>query len=176
MAGLCSVTSSRKILKSYRRKRNDDRPFARSAKAILPIRGFKGNRILYGDSLDAVNEVTEEDEDDDDTEEEDDNMIEPVYSEPQFVMSEDSQLSSSDTSSGYLSHELTPPLSHEMCHNNHRNNNNITTTTTTTHSLSSPESGYLSSDEDCLVFQQGEKTSVESVLWLDLSQSHDKVG
>ena len=169
MAGLCSVTSSKKILKSYRRKRNDDRPFARSAKAILPIRGFKGNRILYGDSLDAVNEVTEEDEDD--TEEEDDNMVEPVYSEPHFVLSEDSQLSSSDTSSGYLSHERTPPLSHETCHNN-----NNTNTTTTTQSLSSPESGYLSSDEDCLVFQQGEKTSVESVLWLDLSQSHDKEG
>ena len=157
MAGLCSVTSSKKILKSYRRKRNDDRPFARSAKAILPIRGFKGNRILYGDSLDAVNEVTEEDEDEDDDCDDDDNTIEPVYSEPQFVLSEDSQLSSSDTSSGYLSNERTPPLSHGTCHNNYHNNN--ITTTTTTHSLSSPESGYLSSDEDCLIFQQGEKTS-----------------
>ena len=33
---------------------------------ILPIRGFKGNRILYGDSLDAVGEATEEDTDNED--------------------------------------------------------------------------------------------------------------
>ena len=84
MASLCSVTSSKKILKSYRRRRYDDRPFAKSNKAILPIRGFKGNRILYGDSLDAVNEVTEEEEEDYD--EDDDKFIEPLYSEPQFEL------------------------------------------------------------------------------------------
>ena len=84
MAGLCSVTSSKKILKSYRRRRYDDRPFAKSNKAILPIRGFKGNRILYGDSLDAVNEVIEEEEEEDD---DDDKFIEPLYSEPQFELS-----------------------------------------------------------------------------------------
>ena len=137
MASLCSVTSSRKLLASYRRRRSDDRPFARSQKVILPIRGFKGNRILYGDSLDAVGEVTEEDTDDDD---------EPVYSEPQFDRGADeSQVSSSDISSGYLSHEVT-----SQHHNNNNNNSKAV------HSLSSPESGYLSSDEDCLVFQQGE--------------------
>ena len=137
MASLCSVTSSRKLLASYRRRRRDDRPFARSQKVILPIRGFKGNRILYGDSLDAVGEVTEEDTDDDD------DLTEPVYSEPQFDRGADeSQVSSSDISSGYLSQELS---------SQHHNNNNKAV-----QSLSSPESGYLSSDEDCLVFQQGE--------------------
>ena len=90
MTGLCSVTSSRKILKSYRRKRNDDRPFTKSKKDILPIRGFKGNRILYGDSLDAVNELTEEEHDEDDDDDED--IIEPVYSEPQFEPSDDTQV------------------------------------------------------------------------------------
>lgn len=142
MASLCSVTSSRKLLASYRRRRNDDRPFARSQKVILPIRGFKGNRILYGDSLDAVGEVTEEDTDDDD------DLIEPVYSEPQFDPADESQVSSSDISSGYLSHEA-PSQQH---HRNNNNNNN----SKAAHSLSSPESGYLSSDEDCLVFTQGE--------------------
>ena len=142
MASLCSVTSSRKLLANYRRRRNDDRPFARSQKVILPIRGFKGNRILYGDSLDAVGEVTEEDTDDDD----DDDDNEPVYSEPQFDPADESQVSSSDISSGYLSHEVT-----SQHHNNNNNNNN----NKGVHSLSSPESGYLSSDEDCLVFQQG---------------------
>ena len=141
MASLCSVTSSRKLLANYRRRRNDDRPFARSQKVILPIRGFKGNRILYGDSLDAVGEVTEEDTDDDD-----DELTEPVYSEPQFDPADESQVSSSDISSGYLSHEVT-----SQHHNNNNNNNNKGV-----QSLSSPESGYLSSDEDCLVFQQGE--------------------
>ena len=142
MASLCSVTSSRKLLASYRRRRNDDRPFARSQKVILPIRGFKGNRILYGDSLDAVGEATEEDTEDDDDEVD---LIEPVYSEPQFDPADESQVSSSDISSGYLSHEA--PSQHQ-----HRNNNN----NKAAHSLSSPESGYLSSDEDCLVFQHGE--------------------
>ena len=70
MAALCSVTSSKRILQSYRRRRHDDRPFARSQKVILPIRGFKGNRVLYGDSLDAACELTDEEEDDDDEEEE----------------------------------------------------------------------------------------------------------
>ena len=110
---------------------------------ILPIRGFKGNRILYGDSLDAVGEATEEDTEDD--EEDGDDLIEPVYSEPQFDPADESQVSSSDISSGYLSHET--PSQHQ-----HRNNNN----NKAVHSLSSPESGYLSSDEDCLVFLQGE--------------------
>ena len=141
MASLCSVTSSRKLLASYRRRRTDDRPFARSQKVILPIRGFKGNRILYGDSLDAVGEVTEEDTDDDDDE--------PVYSEPQFGRGADGdQVSSSDISSGYLSHEVTSQ--------HHNNNNN----SKAVQSLSSPESGYLSSDEDCLVFQQGEAATM----------------
>ena len=31
----------------------------------------------------------------------------------------------------------------------------VVSLSTTQHSLSSPESGYLSSDEDCLVFHQG---------------------
>ena len=110
---------------------------------ILPIRGFKGNRILYGDSLDAVGEATEEDTEDD---EEDGDLTEPVYSEPQFDPADESQVSSSDISSGYLSHEA--PSQHQ-----HRNNNN---NNKAAHSLSSPESGYLSSDEDCLVFQHGE--------------------
>ena len=145
MASLCSVTSSRKLLASYRRRRNDDRPFARSQKVILPIRGFKGNRILYGDSLDAVGEATEEDTDNEDG----DDLLEPVYSEPQFDPADESQVSSSDSSSGYLSHET--PSQHQLRNKNNNNNNNKAV-----HSLSSPESGYLSSDEDCLVFQRGE--------------------
>ena len=111
---------------------------------ILPIRGFKGNRILYGDSLDAVGEATEEDTDNEDG----DDLLEPVYSEPQFDPADESQVSSSDISSGYLSHET--PSQHQHRNNNNNNNNKAV------HSLSSPESGYLSSDEDCLVFQHGE--------------------
>ena len=139
MASLCSLTSKQKILNSYRRKHKDDRPFLRSQKVILPIRGFKGNRILYGDSLEAVDEVTEEDDDD--------RVAEPVYSEPQFatVCADDSQISSSsDISSGYLSQEVNP---------HHRSLQ--PPTTTTSYCLSSPESGYLSSDEEFVQFHTG---------------------
>ena len=165
MASLCSVTSSKKILQSYRRRRHDDRPFARSQKVILPIRGFKGNRVLYGDSLDAC-DVTDDDDDDDDEEEEEEEVAgEPVYSEPQF---DESHLSSSDitVSSGYFSHETSPGLPQPHYNDNNDNNNNndnindtnnhsVRTTGGLQQSLSSPESGYLSSDEDCLVFQTG---------------------
>ena len=131
-------------------------------KMFIPvIRGFKGNRILYGDSLDAVGEVTEEDTDDDndgdnydDGEEED--VMEPVYSEPQFALADESQVSSSDVSSGYLSH-----VSHVSHVSQHHNLGIIKGTSAAGHSLSSPESGYLSSsDEDCLVVLQGEHTHV----------------
>ena len=79
MASLCSVTSSKKILQSYRRRRHDDRPFARSQKLILPIRGFKGNRVLYGDSLDAACEVTDDDDGDLEDEDEDEEEEETGY-------------------------------------------------------------------------------------------------
>ena len=69
---------------------------------ILPIRGFKGNRVLYGDSLDAVGEVTEEEEDDDD----DEAGAEPLYAEPQFLAPCAGSPVSSDTSSGRLSHQV----------------------------------------------------------------------
>ena len=161
MASLCSVTSSKKILQSYRRRRHDDRPFARSQKVILPIRGFKGNRVLYGDSLDDACDVTDEDDDDDDDDEEEEEEEvagEPVYSEPQF---DESHLSSSDitVSSGYFSHEtspgLPPPHHNNNDNNNNTNNHSVRATGGLQQSLSSPESGYLSSDEDCLVFQTG---------------------
>ena len=158
MAGLCSVTSSKKILQSYRRRRHDDRPFARSQKLILPIRGFKGNRVLYGDSLDDACDVTDDDEDDEEEDEEDEEEVggEPVYSEPQFA---ESHLSSSDitVSSGYFSHETSPGLTqqHHNNHNNHHHHHSVRTTGGLQQSLSSPESGYLSSDEDCLGFQTG---------------------
>ena len=157
MASLCSVTSSKKILQSYRRRRHDDRPFARSQKLILPIRGFKGNRVLYGDSLDGACDVTDDDDDEDEEEEEEEEEEvggEPVYSEPQF---DESHLSSSDitVSSGYFSHETSPGLTQQ--HHNHNNNNHqsVRSNGGLQQSLSSPESGYLSSDEDCLVFQTG---------------------
>ena len=161
MASLCSVTSSKKILQSYRRRRHDDRPFARTQKLILPIRGFKGNRVLYGDSLDDACDVTDDDEDDEEEDEEDEEEVggEPVYSEPQFA---ESHLSSSDitVSSGYFSHETSPGLTQPHHNNNNHHNNNhhhhsVRTTGGLQQSLSSPESGYLSSDEDCLVFQTG---------------------
>ena len=120
---------------------------------ISVIRGFKGNRILYGDSLDAVGEVTEEETDDDNDDDnyddgEEEDVMEPVYSEPQFALADESQVSSSDVSSGYLSHV-----------SQHHNIGIIKGTSAAGHSLSSPESGYLSSsDEDCLVFLQGEHT------------------
>ena len=144
MATLCSVTNSKRILQNYRRRRHDDRPFARSQKVILPIRGFKGNRVLYGDSLDAACELTDEKDDDDDEEEEEregeEDREEPVYSEPQFEVYDESQMSSSDitVSSGYFSQQTSPG------HNKP--------------TVSSPESGYLSSDEDCLVFHTGNST------------------
>ena len=80
---------------------------------------------------------------------------EPVYSEPQF---DESHLSSSDitVSSGYFSHETSPGLTQQ--HHNHNNNHHhqsVRSTGGLQQSLSSPESGYLSSDEDCLVFQTG---------------------
>ena len=187
MASLCSLTSRQRILNSYRRRHKDDRPFLRNQKAILPIRGFKGNRILYGDSLEAVDEMTEEEEDVDSTEFV--TNLEPVYSEPQFELSDDSQIS--DISSGYLSHttekylmhhsESTPTrveypqqssrsgyqtfgqrnirdqhdryLSQEVSNpttHPHRSH------TTSGYCMSSPESGYLSSDEECLLLQLGE--------------------
>ena len=164
MASLCSVTSSKKILQSYRRRRHDDRPFARSQKVILPIRGFKGNRVLYGDSLDDACDLTDDDDNEDDEEDEEEEEEvggEPVYSEPQF---EESHLSSSDitVSSGYFSHETSPGLPQQHHNNNNNNSNNsnnhhhsVRTTGGLQQSLSSPESGYLSSDEDCLVFQTG---------------------
>ena len=157
MASLCSVTSSKKILQSYRRRKHDDRPFARSQKLILPIRGFKGNRVLYGDSLDDACDVTDDDdEDDDDDDEEEEVGGEPVYSEPQF---DESHLSSSDitVSSGYFSHETSPALTQQHHNNSHDHNHHhsVRTAGGLQQSLSSPESGYLSSDEDCLVFQTG---------------------
>ena len=68
---------------------------------ILPIRGFKGNRVLYGDSLDAVGEVTEEEDDDDD-----EAGAEPLYAEPQFLAPCAGSPVSSETSSGDLSHQV----------------------------------------------------------------------
>ena len=71
-------------------------------KVILPIRGFKGNRVLYGDSLDAVGEVTEDEDEDEDEEE----AAEPLYAEPQFLAPCAGSPVSSDTSSGRLSHQV----------------------------------------------------------------------
>ena len=68
---------------------------------ILPIRGFKGNRVLYGDSLDAVGEVTEDEDEDEDEE-----AAEPLYAEPQFLAPCAGSPVSSDTSSGRLSHQV----------------------------------------------------------------------
>ena len=70
-------------------------------KVILPIRGFKGNRVLYGDSLDAVGEVTEDEDEDEDEE-----AAEPLYAEPQFLAPCAGSPVSSDTSSGRLSHQV----------------------------------------------------------------------
>ena len=69
-------------------RHTDDRPFTQEKKQVLPIRGFKGNRVIYGDISD----------------EEDEDILtkdEPVYSEPVFTLSsyKDSGLSSLD--SGY---------------------------------------------------------------------------
>ena len=58
------------------RKRRDDRPFGRQKKPVLPIRGFKGNRVIYGD----ISDVEEEDVQT--------NLLkdvdEPLYSEPDY--------------------------------------------------------------------------------------------
>ena len=102
--------------------------------------------MLYGDSLDAACEVTDQDEDEEEEDREEEGE-EPVYSEPQFEVYEESQMSSSDitVSSGYFSHQTSPALPNQIHDNNKP-------------SLSSPESGYLSSDEDCLVFHTGNAT------------------
>lgn len=132
--------------------------------------------------------MTEEEEDVDSTDFV--TNLEPVYSEPQFELSDDSQIS--DISSGYLSHttekylmhhsESTPTrveypqqssrsgyqtfgqrnirdqhdryLSQEVSNpttHPHRSH------TTSGYCMSSPESGYLSSDEECLLLQLGKR-------------------
>ena len=64
--------------------KKDDRPFKKQEKAVLQIRGFKGNRIIYEDVFDAdweafdVNEIFSEDESPNES-------SEPFYSEPTFA-------------------------------------------------------------------------------------------
>ena len=69
-------------------RHTDDRPFTQERKQVLPIRGFKGNRVIYGD-------ISEDEEEDILTKDE------PLYSEPVFPLSgyKDGGLSSLD--SGY---------------------------------------------------------------------------
>jgi len=83
-------------------RHTDDRPFTQEKKQVLPIRGFKGNRVIYGDISD--------DEDEDIL-----TKDEPLYSEPVFTLSsyKDSGLSSLDSgytvsdSQGYYSDDQT---------------------------------------------------------------------
>ena len=120
----CSIVAGRKIL-AWRKKEND-RQFVKQKKDILPIRGFKGNRVIYGDIFD----VEEEPEKmyfvqtfDYHHKDLDFKSGEPMYSEPNFVpnyaISTHSYLKNKN-----LSRELIEQSSVSPC--------------------SSPESGYLS--------------------------------
>ena len=73
---------ARRLVKWKAKK--DDRPFKKQEKAVLHIRGFKGNRVIYEDVFDAegeafdVNEIFSEDESPNES-------SEPLYSEPTFA-------------------------------------------------------------------------------------------
>ena len=92
-----------------RRKKGDDRPFLKHKKPILPIRGFKGNRVIYGDTFDVEEEpdqayfVQSNDYHHKDLGPESD---EPMYSEPNFALSDAISTPSISTESGYHSHEV----------------------------------------------------------------------
>ena len=71
---LCTGMVASKLMQW--RKRRDDRPFGKEKKPVLPIRGFKGNRVIYGD----ISDVEEEDVQT--------NLLkdvdEPLYNEPDY--------------------------------------------------------------------------------------------
>ena len=84
---LCSMTGGRLGLWRNRARR-DDRPFP--PRQILPIAGFRGNRVMYGESW-WTPEEQEEEEEEQEQEEGSYNPRalepeeEPVYSEPNFA-------------------------------------------------------------------------------------------
>ena len=91
---LCSMTGSRVFVGWKKGRQKDDRPFSVSRKQIYPIRGFKGNRVIYGDSFDC--DVSEVESDRtyfvENTEFHHKNLVnvddEPIYSEPVFARPE----------------------------------------------------------------------------------------
>ena len=136
---LCSMTGGR--LGRWRRSQRDNQPFAQ--RQILPIAGFRGNRVMYGESW----WEPERDEEEGNYRPRALEPEEPVYSEPgppipgmvtPILSSPDSgylslrgtgrrlSCSSSDTDTSLLSGpgELSPdvltgtiqPRSHETCH------------------------------------------------------------
>ena len=79
---LCSITGGRKLLGW--RKKGDDRPFVKQKKPVLPIRGFKGNRVIYGDIFDVEDDHLESTPFEQDYQNKDIKSAEPLYSELDF--------------------------------------------------------------------------------------------
>ena len=109
---LCSMTGGRS-LSLFKRRGRDDRPFPRHTQ-ILPIAGFRGNRVMYGESWWTPEEEELNSEEEGNYRPRDLEPEEPVYSEPSFPGLErrglvPPHLSSPD--SGYLSFRSCPGLS-----------------------------------------------------------------
>ena len=109
---LCSMTGGRS-LSLFKRRGRDDRPFPRHTQ-ILPIAGFRGNRVMYGESWWTPEEEELNSEEEGNYRPRDLEPEEPVYSEPSFPGLErrglvPPHLSSPD--SGYLSFRDCPQLS-----------------------------------------------------------------
>ena len=128
---LCSITGERKLL--WWRKKGDDRPFVKQKKPVLPIRGFKGNRVIYGDIFDVEDENLQATPFEQDYQNKDIKSAEPLYSELDFDSdSWDSATSDSRSISCRQSeHPMSSPLASDLA-------------SLQLHHVSSPESGYSS--------------------------------
>ena len=128
---LCSITGGRKLLGW--RKKGDDRPFVKQKKPVLPIRGFKGNRVIYGDIFDVEDENLQATPFEQDYQNKDIKSAEPFYSEPYFPINIwDSPKSDSHSISCKQSeHPISSLLASDLA-------------SLRLPSVSSPESGYSS--------------------------------
>ena len=93
----CSLVLTRKLMMTLKRK-EDDRPFSQQKKPILPIKGFKGNRIIYEDIFDFQDETTCQPSIQNEEHEE------PLYNEPDLTESNQSDYQDSNTENSSLKH------------------------------------------------------------------------
>ena len=61
-------------------------PLVKQKKPVLPIRGFKGNRVIYGDMFDVDDDNLEASPSERDYQNKDKTSAAPLYSEPDFPM------------------------------------------------------------------------------------------